>query len=143
MRLKCGAEKNSMTEGNANGARRDLCRCTGECCTRFSLKFTPSQVRDALRGVGPVCVEDKEEIRLIHSMLIPLKIQENRTGTWYRCRHFNRKWRRCGIYEKRPGFCRAYGTEHTKCQHPRCRWKDAVHTSDSVEKKEIACEKND
>lgn len=98
--------------------------CSGECCTAFSLPYSP----EALLAMP----EDGLGYRLGH-MLIPLGFGDIPRGAgshriwegtppesyWYTCVHYDRESRRCLNYGSRPSLCSEYPYGH-KCQYNGC-----------------------
>lgn len=80
------------------------------------------------------CAKIYADIHLIYPMLEFIKKdrshQDNpghampRTVYHYRCKHFNKEKKMCGIYDIRPQICRAYGL--LGCGYKKCTWKKAT-----------------
>lgn len=82
-------------------------RCTGHCCKRFFIGYTPEQFTKVL-------VWPEEDDATMHEMLVPLEIvhvADKAVGAWYTCKFFKQHedgTGDCTIYERRPKMCRDY-----------------------------------
>jgi len=103
-------------------------RCTGHCCQKIRLPFSPFDL--ALFQTGEI--EDRanlQDIGCIADMLIVTgkdpNFAEGGQEFWeYSCRHFDAESKLCRIYEKRPMMCRNHGEKYP-CDIQGCTWKQA------------------
>ena len=122
-------------------------RCTGHCCEIFSLPFSPDELRTAYYrwqsnagNNAPVLMGGSETTQTIYNQiyliapmakylgfkLTPFKRVNKpdgrpQAGHYYTCKHFDKKERKCTIYEMRPQMCREYPYERT-CNYEKCTW---------------------
>ena len=122
-------------------------RCTGHCCEVFSLPFSPDELRTAYHrwkinagNTKPIPMAGNEttktifaDIYLIAPMVkylgfrtAPMKaVVQNgrpRAAHYYTCKNFDKKTRKCTIYEIRPQMCREYPYGRG-CNYAACTWK--------------------
>lgn len=109
-------------------------RCAGDCCRRFSLPFSPRELR---RRADKLV--DGEQVR---DMVIYLGRQ--RPGKmhidwpekhakdkrhYYTCKNLSADGTSCTIYETRPQVCRSF-PNGTQCPYKGCTW-DLVNGPDA------------
>jgi Fe-S-cluster containining protein len=115
-------------------------RCTGDCCKRFSIRYSPSEIREhyakwlkALKEGAPLSRDiGFEDIWTIALMVRYLGTDDigvdgnklNAKAHWYTCIHFNKETNDCDIYEQRPAMCRNY-PYGSPCLYPGCTYKEA------------------
>lgn len=106
--------------------RKQLARCTGQCCTLIPLiSDTSGQV--TLAELEQLVEDEKDytdkvsvDKRVILDMIIPFegpwaeRREDGRYENWrhgpvFTCKHFDGK--NCGIYEDRPDLCKRYGVK--------------------------------
>jgi Fe-S-cluster containining protein len=113
-------------------------RCSGDCCKRFYLPFSPDQLKTmAETGDHP---HNKEEIVFVADMVIPIEAAKDakegvdggpppQTGHYYTCRHHDAATGNCTTYETRPRVCRDfpfYGAGYrNRCRYKTCTWEEA------------------
>lgn len=99
-------------------------RCTGHCCRRFFLPFSPDELKAAyFRKMG--AATDGlllEDIDLVWPMVRFIE-QDTNGGHFYSCRHLQPNGD-CGIYSVRPAMCRDYPYGASR-NFQDCTW-DAV-----------------
>lgn len=114
-------------------------RCTGACCSRFTLPFGPSEawasfheLQRRKRGEEPdLSIRCYTDIDKVAPMLVYLgTIMMNAEGKpasnlqhHFTCRYFDRQNKVCTVYERRPKVCRTHPTE--QCFYKDCTWKAA------------------
>ena len=102
----------------------ELTRCTGGCCRKFYLPYTPVEIGSAVlkARAGKDSLEDIEQIG---TMLIYLGIfvgpqrdtGDPHGGHYYTCKHFDGA--DCKIYDRRPRMCSRY-PDSGKCYYTGC-----------------------
>ncbi len=145
---------------------RDLGRCTGHCCEKLTIPYSPDELWAAYHRwqkgqVKSVSMNQSEsspllmEIHLIAPMLEylgqfdqpPMDIvnpsdaallgrSSANPNHYYRCKHFDPKKKICTIYEHRPVMCREY-PYGDPCKYRDCTW------GERREKKETAKERRE
>lgn len=105
-------------------------RCTGHCCERFYLPFSPEALKDRAERFP----EDKQ-LQQVAGMVVYLEYGINpdsrtppsptRQGHWYTCSNFNKETRGCNIYQTRPDMCRDYPYSEP-CDYKTCTWEDGL-----------------
>ena len=127
--------------------RKQLARCTGQCCTLIPL-ISNTKGQLTLAQLGQLVEDEKdytdkvsEDKRVILDMVIPfegpwpeprqteaLKVvgMEKYDHWWqgpvFTCKHFDGK--DCGIYEDRPGLCKRYGVASSApCMFSDCEMR--------------------
>lgn len=98
-------------------------RCTGHCCRRFTLPFTPTGILQRRSQM--------EDGDLVADMVIPIGFScDAPSGEvlgepcwWYTCCHLLPSGD-CAIYESRPEVCRSY-PYGSPCKYPGCTWAAA------------------
>ncbi len=98
----------------------DVRRCTGQCCKRFPLQFSPEEIewrQDQLKD-GP----------FVNDMVIYLgigSIGDLSETHLYTCRHHLPNGD-CGVYEYRPRMCTDYPSygRGGRCHHADCTFDD-------------------
>lgn len=112
-------------------------RCSGHCCKRFELPFSPEGLLKALEETRAKRASWKD-IEIIQPMVIPIgksKIAYAKVGhgpgglgqdEWwdYTCGHFDTKTGDCLIYYSRPEMCEKHGRDYP-CATPGCTWSSA------------------
>ncbi len=124
-------------------------RCTGHCCTNFSLSLSPDQLNSAyhtwlatnngrieqLSMEGTSSERIMADIHLIAPMVIylgpdakvPRLVEGNKLPNGkeyrYRCKHWDAKTKDCTIYEMRPRMCRIY-PGGSGCNFSACTWSE-------------------
>lgn len=102
-------------------------RCTGHCCERFTLPFSPEEMRErydealAYAHGEPPSRPMLIDIEVLYPMLIhlgehgwspqtgePFDPEGITTFHHYTCRNFDTETRNCRIYERRPEMCSLY-----------------------------------
>lgn len=122
-------------------------RCMGQCCEDIGLCSSPEKLKMSYTkwsrsGDSRLSAEDDndipiiEDIYLIYPMLVFNKANkthpEGKRGQsdtlvyHYTCKHYDKKNRKCSIYEIRPKMCSSYPNEKGYCNNPKCQWKKAV-----------------
>jgi Fe-S-cluster containining protein len=105
-------------------------RCTGHCCERFYLPWSPADLeRNAkdhpddkqLQQVAGMVIFIEEELKH-HTYPTGDKVVTDRKN-WYTCKNFNKETRGCNIYETRPKMCSDYPYGHP-CQYKDCAWDE-------------------
>ena len=114
--------------------------CTGACCERFTLPFTPEQAADgsAIRIWGGevkqiIGMVEFLEFSYMGSNGVVLMTPDGYAGSpapWYRCVHHSPATGCCGIYSHRPELCRRYPNGH-RCEYPGCTY-DGPETKSEV-----------
>lgn len=101
-------------------------RCTGHCCERFYLPWTPAELKRRAKDHP-----DDKQLNQVAEMVIFLEYGTNKHslrpgqhfGNWYTCKNFDTKTRGCTIYETRPDMCREYPYSEP-CDYNVCEWDD-------------------
>lgn len=101
-----------------------MARCTGHCCRRFSLHFSPEILQSMAANEES---SFQPEIKVIAEMVEYLgKSDIGSDGRrmsaavhWYSCKNLDDKSGDCSIYETRPEMCRQFPYEQ-KCQFSGC-----------------------
>lgn len=109
---------------------KEISRCTGHCCEKFSLPNSPSELRRAFNrreGEGNAYWKNLQCVVLMVKYLGKLKIDPNGNELqyethYYTCRNFNKETRNCMNYENRPHMCRNYPYGR-KCEYKGCTLK--------------------
>lgn len=106
-------------------------RCTGHCCRKFFLPFTPDQLKAEhekaiawdVGGLDRVFPRyDPVEMLKVAPMVIP--ISEANGGYHYTCKHFDGETGNCRDYENRPKMCSDY-PYGSACTFSECTWEYA------------------
>jgi Fe-S-cluster containining protein len=108
-------------------------RCTGHCCQRFHLPYTPEELADAHHRAIVNEEPETSDLRMIGLMVryvgpdIGLDCNGDQRppalfpqGAWYTCSHFVDG--NCSIYETRPRMCREYPYRAPGCKYRDCTW---------------------
>jgi Fe-S-cluster containining protein len=109
-------------------------RCTGHCCVRFPLPFSPEGLKTALDDTR-AGKADWQDIEVVQPMVIPFgpSVIDGATekgardwGKWwdYTCKHLDTVTGDCHIYDQRPEMCRKHG-QFYPCATPGCTWEGA------------------
>ena len=80
--------------------------CTGQCCERFFLPRSPLELWTQYEDWLIAGMSSELDIDKIAPMVTPL--EQEGSGYWYSCKHFDTETRLCKIYESRPNMCRDY-----------------------------------
>lgn len=108
---------------------KEISRCTGHCCEKFTLPYSPAELRLIHNGKGVAELIsgkvnfDWKDLQQI--VLMVKSISKEWTPSMpnlYSCRNFDAATRNCLIYDRRPRMCRnfPYGR---KCPHKDCTLK--------------------
>lgn len=107
----------------------EIQRCTGDCCRKFSLPFTPKELRDLFTGrkKHKYNIAEMKQIVLMVKFLETSRIHVNGKVVendiqYYTCRNLNKETGDCKIYEHRPRMCSSYPYKR-KCEYPGCTRK--------------------
>jgi len=107
----------------------EISRCTGHCCEKFTLPYTPSELRKIYEGRGKgeiggatVDIDWKEAQQIILMVKSIMNDYTPKNPRLYTCRNFDVTTRNCKIYDHRPRMCRnfPYGK---KCPNKECTLK--------------------
>lgn len=115
-------------------------RCSGHCCRRFYLPYTPEELQAMVDGTKSTG-HRREELEQVAGMVIPLKpakeyeflvdgvtpVPADARGYYYTCKHHDEATGNCLNYENRPNMCSAfpfYGNPSTRCEYKECTWED-------------------
>jgi Fe-S-cluster containining protein len=97
-------------------------RCTGHCCKRFTLPYSPEELvayKDRLLESDVVVpMVTFLEVSTLHADGIDYP---DAPRWWYTCKNLLPDGN-CGIYETRPRMCWDYPYEST-CQYVDCTWE--------------------
>lgn len=113
-------------------------RCTGHCCKRFALPYSPTELERAYaawHASKPCFLSDDgkdrqipQDIHLVYPMVIPLGMHRRSPATGeylgeaihhYSCKHYDHTKQECTIYEQRPRVCRTY-PDGNNCRYKHC-----------------------
>lgn len=88
-------------------------RCGGQCCRRFPINFTPSELRGHYANALELRRRGEEnqwarDMIMMARMLIPLGPDPFLGQPMYTCKHHDVESGLCGVYESRPKMCRDY-----------------------------------
>lgn len=136
---------------------KDLDRCTGACCEKFWLGFSPEELKQsffaARAGADGALRMNQEtpqrarilmDIEIIYPMVTylgffpPSAIAKEQPGInldpsdtpghYYTCKHYDWKTHDCTIYDVRPDMCRSYPGP-ARCNFARCTWTEQRQAS--------------
>ncbi len=122
-------------------------RCTGHCCETFTLPFSPDELETAYHRwkngsnrSTPITIGGNEKTQTIFDQIYliapmvkylgfsrsPIKAVNKADGRptarhYYTCKHYDKKSRKCTIYEMRPQMCREYPYGRS-CNYAACTW---------------------
>ena len=128
---------------------KEISRCTGHCCKKFTLPFTPAKLRLLFTGKGDASFDgevhryDAKEIQTVFLMskFLGMSKTDPADGSElinsvpvYTCRNYNEVTNDYNIYDHRPVMCRKYPNGE-KCRYTECtRTVGEIHVSELYEK---------
>ena len=103
-------------------------RCTGHCCQRFMLFFSPGEKArewaDSLYPADQIPPYDDtgnflRDLSFVLDMIRPLPMSNGYTR-WWTCRHWDPESGDCTVYAARPAMCREHPYRGERCAFPGC-----------------------
>ena len=136
-------------------------RCMGDCCEDIGIGLSPDELKQCYfnfinnltKHTDNIEMSEKKRdyrlfadiyllypmLRFVKSNFIHPESPKNKSEYMvyhYTCVHFNKKERKCDIYDIRPQMCVTYPNK-SWCGNPKCKWDKMVNGRKDQEKEVI------